>query len=300
MSEQLKPFSRALAFLWVFLAYAIGLASFFITADIFFSKGYEPIWAILIADIVCTVVVFIFSYIFKNTSFYDPYWSLLPIFIALLLAFRGFTEGTYDGQRNMIILVLIAFWGIRLTWNWARGWTGLHHIDWRYVDFEKKFPKLFWLLSFFGLQMMPTVLVFLGCLPLFGAMTDAQNDFNWLDILAATFTFTAILIELISDNQLRKFVKTKEEGTTLTKGLWKYSRHPNYFGEVAFWWGIYLFAIAANPAYWWTIIGAISMTILFHFISIPMIDKRHLERRKDYEEVMKKVPRWVPWFPKEK
>ena len=147
--------------------------------------------------------------------------------------------------------------------------------------------------------MFPTILVFLGLLPLFGAMTNAENEWNWLDILATVIASMAILTELFADNQLRKFRKTNsEKGKSLMTGLWKYSRHPNYFGEVSFWWALYLFGLAANPDYWWTIIGALAMTALFHFISIPMIEKRHLERKKDYPEVVQKVPRWIPWFPK--
>ncbi|RMF26240.1 MAG: DUF1295 domain-containing protein, partial [Bacteroidetes bacterium] len=234
-----------------------------------------------------------------NTSFYDPYWSVLPIVIAGVLAVRGYTEGTYDGTRTLLVLGLVTFWGLRLTWNWARGWQGLHHIDWRYVDLERKTGRWFWLVSFSGLQLMPTVLVFLGCLALYPALTEAWHPLNWLDFVAAGWTLLAILIELVADNQLRAFKRSNPEpGTTLTRGLWRYSRHPNYFGEVAFWWGLYLFGLAANPQWWWTVVGPLAMTALFHFVSIPMIEKRHLERRKDYAEVLRRVPRWIPWFPK--
>ena len=262
-------------------------------------RGTDTIWSVLWADIACTIIIFGFSYLFKNTSFYDPYWSIIPIVIVLLLAVRGFTEGLYDQTRNLAIVVLVSLWGLRLTWNWARGWEGLHHIDWRYVMYEKPMGQLFWLFSFGGLQMFPTILVFLGILPLFGAMTNAENDWNWIDIVATVLASVAILIEFFADNQLRKFRKINtEKGKSLTTGLWKFSRHPNYFGEVSFWWALYLFGLAANPEFWWTIIGPLGMTALFHFISIPMIEKRHLERKKDYPEVIQKVPRWIPWFPK--
>lgn len=299
MENRSKSPSRAISFLWVFLAYAAGIFIFFLVVDYFFMQGASSLWSIFWADVACTGVVFLFSYIFKNTSFYDPYWSILPIVIVLLLAVRGFTEGMYNGTRNLVIVIVVAIWGLRLTWNWIRGWEGLKHIDWRYVNYEKPMGIWFWPFSFGGLQMLPTIIVFLGLLPLFGAMTEAQNGWNWLDVIATALAVMAILMEFFADNQLRKFRKTNtEKGAILTSGLWKYSRHPNYFGEVSFWWALFLFGIAANPNYWWTIIGALTMTALFHFISIPMIDKRHLERRPNYSEVMKTVPRWVPWFPK--
>lgn len=298
MENQPKSTSRLVSFLWVLVAYVVGIYVFFQVVDYFFMQGTDSIWAVFWADVACTIVVFTFSYFFKNTSFYDPYWSVIPIVIVLLLAVRGFTEGMYDQTRNLAIVIFVGLWGLRLTWNWMRGWEGLHHIDWRYVMYEKSMGKWFWPFSFLGLQMFPTILVFLGLLPLFGAMTNAENDWNWLDIIATGLALVAILIEFLADNQLRKFRKTNtEKGKSLTTGLWKYSRHPNYFGEVSFWWAIFLFGLAANPSFWWTIIGAISMTVLFHFISIPMIEKRHLERKKDYKEVMEKVPRWIPWFP---
>ena len=299
MENQTKKTSRFVSFLWVILAYVVGIYVFSQVVDYFFMKGTDTIWSIFWADIACTIVIFAFSYFFKNTSFYDPYWSIIPIVIVLLLAVRGFTEGLYDETRNLVIVILVSLWGLRLTWNWIRGWEGLHHIDWRYVMYEKPMGKWFWLFSFGGLQLLPTILVFLGLLPLFGAMTNAENDWNWLDIVATGIGIMAILMEFFADNQLRKFRKTNtEKGKSLATGLWKYSRHPNYFGEISFWWALYLFGLAANPDSWWTIIGALAMTALFHFVSIPMIEKRHLERREGYSEVIKKVPRWFPWFPK--
>ena len=290
---------RLKSFFWVIVAYAAGLWVFFYVLDALWLRGMHSLVAIGVADVACTLVVFLFSYFFRNTSFYDPYWSVLPIVIAGVLAVRGYTEGTYDGTRTLLVLGLVTFWGLRLTWNWARGWQGLHHIDWRYVDLERQTGRWFWLLSLFGLQLMPTVLVFLGCLALYPALTEAWHPMNWLDVVAAVWTLLAVLIELVADNQLRAFKRSNPEpGTTLTRGLWRYSRHPNYFGEVAFWWGLYLFGLAANPQWWWTVVGPLAMTALFHFVSIPMIEKRHLERRKDYEEVLRRVPRWIPWFPK--
>jgi steroid 5-alpha reductase family enzyme len=84
----------------------------------------------------------------------------------------------------------------------------------------------------------------------------------------------------------------------MAEGLWAYSRHPNYFGEVTFWWGLFFFALAADTDYWWTIIGPAAITVLFTFISIPMMDKRNLARRPGYEERIKNIPALIPWFRK--
>jgi steroid 5-alpha reductase family enzyme len=84
----------------------------------------------------------------------------------------------------------------------------------------------------------------------------------------------------------------------MVRGLWAYSRHPNYFGEVMFWWGLFFFGLAADPGYWWTLIGPVLITALFIFISIPLMEKRSLEKREGYEEIRQKIPALIPWFPK--
>jgi steroid 5-alpha reductase family enzyme len=288
--------SRSTAFAYVALAYVAAIAAGIGAAYLYRDAGWHPLVLVLVADVVATVVIFIFSFIFKNSSFYDPYWSVIPIVIVAYFAWLG--AGIGDPLRIGMLVFLVSFWGVRLTYNWVRGWTGLHHEDWRYVDFQRTTGKWYWLVSFSGIHLFPTILVFLGCMALYPAMVLPGRALNALDVFAFLFTFGAVLIELIADEQLHRFKKIKKPGETLTSGLWAYSRHPNYFGEVSFWWGLFFFAMAADPTAWWTIVGALSMTLLFFFISIPMIDKRMLKRRKDYEQIMKRIPAIVPWFPK--
>ncbi len=300
MSSQQVRSSRSKAFGYVLLAYLAALGAAFLSGYYCRQAGLDVLTSIAVADVVGTVVVFGFSYYFNNSSFYDPYWSVIPIFIAAYLAVLGW-DGGGQHLRILLLLLLVTFWGIRLTYNWARGWPGLHHQDWRYDDLQAKTGKWYWLVSLLGIHLFPTVLVFLGCLSLYPAMVmpDAQ-PLNALDAFAFLVTLGAILIELIADEQLRAFVKSrKRPGTTLTTGLWRYSRHPNYFGETAFWWGLFLFAMAAHPAEWWVITGPVSMTLLFNFISIPMIEKRMEKRRENYELIKRAIPRWIPWFPRE-
>ena len=298
MSQNTTTSSLPLAFFWVTLSYIIAVVAAVGVGYLSQQAGHSLIMMVALADLAATLVVFIFSYFFNNSSFYDPYWSLIPIFIVVYLLLIGWDSGA-NQLRMGIMASLVTFWGVRLTANWARGWTGLHHQDWRYVDLQNKMGKWYWLVSFSGIHLFPTVLVFLGCLALFPTFTLPGNEFGWLDILATLFTLGAILIEFIADEQLKKFVKTNTvKGKTLTTGLWAYSRHPNYFGETSFWWGLFFFALAARADYWWVIVGPLFMTFLFYFISIPMIEKRMLAKRPDYAEIMKRIPKWIPWFPK--
>ncbi len=146
---------------------------------------------------------------------------------------------------------------------------------------------------------MPTALVFLSCLSLYPALFVGKNPFGIIDIAAIVVTGGAVVIETTADEQLWRFVRGKPKyGEILTKGLWACSRHPNYFGEVLFWWGLFIFALAVDASYWWTIIGPAAITILFVFISIPMMEKRSLVRRPGYAELTKKIPIFLPWFPR--
>jgi steroid 5-alpha reductase family enzyme len=249
-----------------------------------------------VADIAATLVIFSFARMYSNASFYDAYWSLAPIAIALYWALGAAAESTLP-ERQAMVITLVAVWGIRLTWNWARGWRGMGHEDWRYADFRRRHGRRFWMVELGGIEMMPTLIVFLGCLSLYPALISA-DPLGALDWIALVVTAGAVLLEAASDNQLRNFLATAKAGQIMDRGLWKYCRHPNYLGEVAFWWGLYLFALAANPGYWWCVAGPIAMTLLFVFISIPMMDKRNLERRPGYAEHMKQVNAIIPWFKK--
>lgn len=255
----------------------------------------HPLWVIAGADAAATIVIFGFSLAVNNSSMYDPYWSVKPMVIPIYLAMLGMEEFGEISLRGYLIIGLSWFYGIRLTFNFLRGWPGLDHEDWRYANFRKQFPKLYWLVSFSGIHLFPTLMVYLGCLPMYPAIIEPVNAFGILDVLAAIITFAAVMIELVADEQMRNFAKTKKPGEIMTKGLWAYSRHPNYFGEIMFWWGLLLFGIAANPDFWWTGIGALAITIMFYTASIPMIDKRSLERRPGYAEHMKKTSAIIPW-----
>jgi len=199
-----------------------------------------------------------------------------------------------DRARLLVVYSLVTLWAVRLTWNWARGWRGLEHEDWRYLDFAKRFGNAYWAVSFGGIHLFPTIQVFLACLPLYPALASPR-PFGWLDGCAAVVTLTGIGFELVADNQLRHFVRSKPpQGEILDRGLWAWSRHPNYFGEISFWWGIWLFAMAADASWWWTVIGPLAITLMFRFASLPMIETRMAERRPGWASHTRRVPLLIP------
>jgi steroid 5-alpha reductase family enzyme len=132
---------------------------------------------------------------------------------------------------------------------WSMRWHGMAAEDWRYVDLRRRHGKAYWLVNLFGIHLLPTVLVFAGCLPVFATAADGSRESGWLDVLSLVVIGGAIWIEARADTELRRFRAKAVSDATLESGLWALSRHPNDFGEVMFWWGLYLFALAANPAY---------------------------------------------------
>jgi steroid 5-alpha reductase family enzyme len=170
-------------------------------------RGLPLLWMLFLADIAGTLVIYLFGRVFRNASFYDPYWSLAPLGIAVFWFLRGSSGGA--AIRQIIVVLLVFAWGLRLTWHWARQWQGLQHEDWRYRDLRKKSPVWFWLVDLAGIEIMPTVLVFLGCLSLYPAVSVGKNPFGIIDIAAIVVTGGAVVIETTADEQLWRFVRGK-------------------------------------------------------------------------------------------
>lgn len=294
-----RNISRGSAFFVCFLAYVCaGFAAWFTLRHF---AGWHPLASSAMADAAATVVIFAFSFTLANSSMYDPYWSVIPIVLAgywgWVLAVPGVSF-----LRQILVFSLVALWGLRLTYNWARGWPGFDHEDFRYTLLREKTGPFYWLVSFSGIHMFPTFQVFMGCVAIYPAMATSTRPFNWLDGVAAAVTLLGIAWETIADQQLRNFRKqSPPPEAILETGLWKYSRHPNYFGEMAFWWGLYLFGLASDPSYWkLALIGPGAITAMFVWISLPMIDNRMLRKRPHYEARMKNVSSIIPWFPASK
>jgi len=286
------------AFLLVALAYIDAAIAAFLIGWV--TGDRHPILIAFTADIAATLTIYAWARIFRNASFYDPYWSIAPIAIAVFWVTTA--AATISTCRPWIVIALVSLWGLRLTWNWVRGWRGLKHEDWRYADMRAKHgvKKRFWIVELIGIELVPTLVVFLGCLSLYPVLADSTRSIWWPDAIAVLVASAAIFIETMADEQMIAFAKIKKPGEIMNRGFWKYSRHPNYFGEISFWWGLYFFGLAANASYWWTIAGPIAITMLFLFISIPMMDKRSLTRRPEYAEHMKKISALVPWRIKRK
>lgn len=237
---------------------------------------------LFIADVVATVFVWIFGLIFKNVSVYDPYWSVAP---PVMLTAYACQMGTWSAA-TILLLIAVWTWGVRLTGNWAYTFRGLHSEDWRYTKYRtEKSPVVFQLINFAGLNMVPTIVVFMAMVPGF-KIIEYGADANIFTVLACLLCLGAATLQLVADHQIHEFVRQKK-GRVCNVGLWKHGRHPNYFGEVTMWWGIYLMFLSVTPDIvhnWFWLIGAVMNTLLFCFISIPLMENRQLKNKPEYAE----------------
>jgi steroid 5-alpha reductase family enzyme len=278
------------------VAFAYGAA---LAAATYVGRTVDDVHPLVVAgaaDLAATVVVFTFSVAYDNSSFYDPFWSVAPPCLAGF--WLAVAQPDVPLGRQLLVLALVTAWSVRLTANWLKGWRGLVHEDWRYVDMRAQTGRAYWLASFVGLHLAPTAIVFLGCVPIYLAIVRGSAPLGALDAVAALVTALAIAIEAVADRQLHRFRATAARGTTLGSGLWAYSRHPNYFGEALFWWGLWLFGVAGGEAPWWTVAGPAVITLMLVFVSIPLLDARMITSRADYATRMRRVSALVPWFPR--
>ncbi len=279
--------SRSLAIVTVAYVLAVAAAA----AWLIWGPSTGRLWLdTFIADVVATVVVFGFSRAYRNSSFYDAYWSVIPP----LLLFYWWYESGVTTLSTWLMAVLVTVWAVRLTGNWVYAFPGLHHEDWRYPMFRERAGKFAFVADLVAIHLIPTVQVFLGMLPVYVALTTRDIRLPWLTVLAFLVGMAAVALEFAADAQMHRFVANKRPGEVMDRGLWSWSRHPNYFGEFGFWFALALFGIAASPGSWWVLVGAAAMLAMFLGASIPMMEARSLERRPGYQAVIDRVSRFVP------
>jgi len=245
------------------------------------SVGYELDDVLLdgMVLLVTNVLLWLISIPLGKTWPVDFIWSNFPIYNCIAIYVRDEKRGNRD--RQMMVMCLVCVWGFRLTHNFiSRG--GIGHEDWRYADLRTKCGKYFWFVSLFSVFLFQSIFLWGASLSLYGAMTKPK-PIAYQDWMAFGLTLSSILLEAISDIQMNDFISLKKEKKTnkviIDTGLWKWSRHPNYLGEILFWWGIYLFSRNDGNGGrndWWVVLGPVAMTLLIAFVSIKIMEDRQL------------------------
>ncbi len=276
--------------LWVFgIVYGFAAVIGALIMLYFYNSGMNLIISTLIANISMTIIVFFFSNVTKNASLYDPYWSVIPIIIVLewMLIYKNFSI-------NVILLFLaVLIWGVRLTLNWWKNWQGFIEQDWRYTHLRDQAPKLYLLTNFFGIHMIPTLVVYIQLINAHDIM--AYQGISPIFIIGFVLSVSAAIIQFFADKQMYEFrMDHKKEKACIDHGLWKYTRHPNYLGELTFWVGIYIMYFSHVNAINFNLVYPLLMIALFLFISIPLMEKK-LVHRPGYQEYKAQVSMLLPF-----
>lgn len=282
--------NRTIGFVLITLSYLTAL----VIALIVFKNAGRTIWMnLFLADLIGTFVIWVSSLLLNNASVYDPYWSIQPIVILPLLML-------HVGKINVTSLLLCAvviLWGARLTINWISTFKGLHEQDWRYDQIKQQTGQLYPLINLLGIQLMPTLIVYACIIPIVFVILQSP-EFTPLILPGLMISVIGVSLETIADRQMQDFRrKNLSKSAIIREGLWKYSRHPNYLGEILMWWGVYLVCLASSPSAWMLGLGALLNTALFLFISIPLAEKRLAKYKEGFSEYQKQTRMLLP-FPK--
>ncbi len=239
------------------------------------------------------ICVFILALAKKDNSIVDVAWGLGFILVSLLTFFLGSTFAS----RSILVTCMVIAWGARLSThiyvrNRGRG------EDFRYARWRRDWGKAFALRSFFQIFMLQGVLLLIISYPIVLANRSEAKGLSVLDLVGVGVWLFGFLFETVGDLQLRKFKKIPQnKGKIISKGLWRYTRHPNYFGEATLWWGIFLVVLSVEKG-WTAFISPLAITFLLLRVSgVTMLEKKY-EGNLEFLEYARKTSPFIPWFPK--
>jgi steroid 5-alpha reductase family enzyme len=240
-------------------------------------------------------LLWMLSVLLKNVSIVDLFWGLGFVVTSTFYFFK--TGGVEP--RKIIISVMVFVWGCRLS-----GYLAWRNIgkgeDFRYTQFRKKYGETrYWWISFFQTFLLQGVLMWLISAPLLGAQFFGKNNpMGVLDFIGIGLWIIGLSFEAGSDLQLSRFkADTKNKGKVLNKGFWRYTRHPNYFGDSAVWWGYGFICLSAGS--YFPVLGSVLMTALIIKVSgVALLEKSLKEQKPDYKEYIENTSAFLPWFPK--
>jgi steroid 5-alpha reductase family enzyme len=238
-------------------------------------------------------LVFILAQILKDNSIIDIAWGLGFVLVAWFLFF--FYPPAYP--RKVILLLLVSIWGIRLAAYIFLRRRGKAE-DFRYRAFRTKWKRYFFLKMFFKIFMFQGILLTVISIPVILVSGSEPSPLGIFDYSGMLVFGVGFLFEAIADHQKSVFKRLPENsGRLMTRGLWRFSRHPNYFGESLLWWGIWILSLSV-PTGWIGIISPALLTYLLVFVSgIPMLEKSYAGR-PDFIEYKARTSVFIPWFPR--
>jgi steroid 5-alpha reductase family enzyme len=243
--------------------------------------GYMTLW-------------FVVSLVKRRNDVADVAWGLGFV----LLAWASFFLSGGSGMRSLLAGILVSVWGLRLAWHIQGRHRGKPE-DFRYMAWRREWGSWFYARSYVQVYLLQGALLFLVSLPVLLINRSPGGAFGALEVVGVCVWLFGFLFESVGDAELARFTRDPiKRGKILQSGLWRYTRHPNYFGEVVQWWGIWLLAVGV-PGGWFGIVGPLTITLLILKVSgIPMLEKKMTEN-PDFAEYKRRTSVFLPWFPKE-
>lgn len=240
------------------------------------------------------VIGWLVSLVYRNVTIVDSLWGLGFVLVAWLTFFMS--DGYWG--RQMLLAIVVTLWGLRLSaylsWrNWGKG------EDPRYGSWREKSGDRFWLVSLFKVFILQAFFLWVIALALqIGQLAKSPATLTGLDALGSLVWATGFIFESIADWQLARFKSDPaNKGRVMDRGLWAYTRHPNYFCEFLVWWGIF-FITLSTPSSWWTILSPVIITVvLLKMTGIPLTEKALVEKRPGYNDYIQRTSAFIPWWP---
>jgi steroid 5-alpha reductase family enzyme len=248
----------------------------------------------LAAVVTMMVIGWVISLAYRNVTIVDSMWGLGFVMIAWMTFLLS--DG-YAG-RKLLIALLVTVWGARLSLylSWRNRGKGE---DPRYGGWRQRSGQRFWLVSLFKVFLLQALFLWVISLVVQrGQLSPAPAALTVLDAMGTSIWAGGLVFEAVGDWQLAKFkADPTNRGKVMDRGLWAYTRHPNYFGEFLIWWGIFLVTLS-DPGNWWTVISPIIVTaVLLKMTGIPLTEAALVKKRPGYEAYIKRTSAFVPWRP---
>lgn len=246
-----------------------------------------------LAIFIYMTIIFIVALIRKDNSVADIAWGIGFILVAVLTLFleKGFTA------RQILVTALVSIWGARLAIhifvrNRGRG------EDFRYTQWRKEWGKWFVLRSYLQVFILQGLFLLIIAYPIMLVNRSQETGISFFDIIGALIWAVGFVFETVGDFQLLRFKRNPEnKGKIMNRRLWKYTRHPNYFGESVMWWGIFLIALPVKNG-WTALVSPVLITFLLLRVSGVILLEKKYRGNKDYEEYARTTSAFLPWFPK--
>jgi steroid 5-alpha reductase family enzyme len=262
----------------------------------------SPLCRVYLIDFTVTCTsFFIGNYIYSSNNIYDLHWPLVPLICSIYFHIT-LNSLKFFSLKCLPLFILIFLWSFHLIYQAISLSNNIHHEDWRYQMMRKQYKNNFLIFSFFALHLLPMFQVLLGSSSIYYIYTNSHvyESLTIVDIVLLLIIFSGVLLENIADKQLKEFrchkQKTREHKfAVLSNGLWKYSRHPNYLGEIIFWWSLFFLGYIYNAPLWCAI-GPLLITLMMIFGSIPMTEERLFRKYPEYKFVQQRTPMLIPTF----